>query len=314
MTTRPDVAAAPTRRAAVAGSFYPADPSELARLVDDLLATAIPPAEVAAATIGGLAGILVPHAGLAYSGRVAAAAWRLAGMSWPPAAGAVPPPAGAEPPTVVLLGTNHSAGWLDGVGVWDRGAWCTPLGDVQVDEALAAAILDEGAPFVVDLDAHRSEHSLEVQLPFLRAVLPGARIVPLAVGTGSGDLAVFAGGHLGRLLADRRRSGARILLVISTDMAHYPPAVVAARVTDELAPLILGLEPARLARREANLVHARLPGVACGMCGIAPTVLGLAALRSMGVEHGTRVAWATSADVGGPADHTVGYLAAAFTD
>jgi AmmeMemoRadiSam system protein B len=95
-------------------------------------------------------------------------------------------------------------------------------------------------------------------------------------------------------------------------MAHYPPATVGARVTEALVPIILALEPAQLAHREAEIADSGLRGVACGMCGIEPTVLGLAALRAMGVERGIRLAAATSADVGGPSGRTVGYLSVAF--
>lgn len=300
MTRRLDSAVAPVRRPAVAGSFYPADQDELAQLVDLLLATARPPHDAVAAVEAGLAGILVPHAGLSYSGHVAAFAWRLAAS--------VP----SEATTFVLLGTNHSCGWLDGVGVWDAGAWLTPLGEVGLDEGLAAAIVELGPPFAVDRDAHRSEHSLEVQLPFVRRALPGGRIVPLAIGTGRGDLAVRAGELLGTLIAERRATGADVRLVISTDMAHYPPAAIGARVTDDLASNILALDPTRLARREADIASSGLQGVVCGMCGIEPTVVGLAALRAMGVQRGVRLAAGTSADAGGPSVRTVGYLAAAF--
>jgi AmmeMemoRadiSam system protein B len=309
----------PVRPPAVAGSFYPADPAALTDLVDRLARMATPSDEAVAVASTGLAGILVPHAGLVYSGRAAAMAWRLAagaaGATGAVATRPTPAPAtGVTPsrPTIVLLGTNHSAGWLDGVGVWDRGAWRTPTGDVAVDEDLATAIVELGPPFVVDREAHLAEHSLEVQLPFLVAMLPGTRIVPLAVGTGTGDLAVFAGRRLGALLAERRAAGSSVSLAISTDMAHYPPATIAAQVTTELAPLILDLEPVRLARREARLVAAELEGLVCGMCGIAPTVVGLAALRAMHARHGLRLVAETSADAGGPRGRTVGYLAAAF--
>lgn len=302
MTPRLDAAVAPARRPAVAGSFYPADPDELAELVDRQLATARPSDDAVAAAEAGLAGILVPHAGLSYSGQVAAFAWRLA------ASGAMPSAA----TTVVMLGTNHSAGWLHGVGVWDAGAWLTPLGGVDLDEGLAAEIIALGRPFAVDLDAHRSEHSLEVQLPFVRRALPGARIVPLAIGTGTGDLAIRAGKALGTLLAQRRSTGVSVILAISTDMAHYPSAAIAAKVTDDLAPLIVSLEPVQLARREAGIARSDLQGVVCGMCGIEPTVVGLAALRAMGVQRGVRLAAATSADAGGLPSRTVGYLSAAF--
>jgi hypothetical protein len=307
-------ALAPVRHPAVAGTFYPADAGELGALVDGQLGAARPPDEALAAAIAGLAGILVPHAGLVYSGRVAAVAWQLLAS--------IPP--GPEPTaegngaglwgstTIVMLGTNHGAGWLDGVGTWDAGAWRTPLGDVEVDEDLAAAIVALGSPFLVDRDAHRSEHSLEVQLPFLSRALPGARIVPLAIGTGTGQSAHRAGNRLGSLLAERRRRGAQITLAISTDMAHYPPAAVGTWVTRELAPLILALEPTRLARREAEIALSGLTGLACGMCGIEPTVVGLAALRAMGVRRGIGLAAATSADAGGSSGRTVGYLAAGF--
>jgi AmmeMemoRadiSam system protein B len=314
MIPRLDTADAPARRPAVAGSFYPADRDELAQLVDRLLAAARPPNDALAAVEAGLAGILVPHAGLSYSGHVAATAWRLAagvpvrGERSSAASGATP----FGDSTVVLLGTNHSAGWLDGVGVWDAGAWLTPLGEVGLDEGLAAEIVALGPPFAVDRDAHRSEHSLEVQLPFVCRALPGARIVPLAIGTGRGDLAVRAGDLLGTLIAQRRATGADVRLAISTDMAHYPPAAIGAQVTDDLAPIILALDPTRLARREADIARSGLQGVVCGMCGIEPTVVGLAALRAMGVRRGVRLAAATSADAGGAPEQTVGYLAAAF--
>lgn len=314
MTRRLDSAVAPVRRPAVAGSFYPADQDELCQLVDGLLANARPPDDAVAAVEAGLAGILVPHAGLSYSGHVAAFAWRLA-AGVPPGNERSSAAGGAMPfgaTTVVLLGTNHSCGWLDGVGAWDAGAWLTPLGEVELDESLAAEIVALGPPFAVDRDAHRSEHSLEVQLPFVRRALPGARIVPLAIGTGRGDLAVRAGDLLGTLIAERRATGADVRLAISTDMAHYPPAAIAAKVTDELASIILALDPTGLARREADIASSDLRGVVCGMCGIEPTVVGLAALRAMGVQRGVRLAAATSADAGGPSVRTVGYLAAAF--
>lgn len=297
----PEDAVAPARRPAVAGSFYPGDPVELADLVDRLLEAARPVDAVATAVGTGVAGILVPHAGLGFSGPVAAAAWRLAGSVLT-----------ATDATIVMLGTNHGAWWLDGVGIWDAGAWRTPLGDVEVDEDLAAGIAALGPPFAIDREAHRIEHSLEVQLPFVRRALAGARIVPLAVGAGTGDVAIGAGDRLGALLAARRAGGEHIGLAISTDMAHYPQAAVAARITDELAPIILALDPIRLARREADIAQAGLPGVACAMCGIQSSVLGLAALRAMGVERGLRLAAATSADTGGSPGRTVGYLAAAF--
>jgi MEMO1 family protein len=291
------------RRPSVAGSFYPAEPGILAELVDALLVVAGRTAPLPDAIEGTLLGLLVPHAGLAYSGVVAAAGWRLLGPSDP-----VPPP-----PVVVVLGTNHGAAWLDGVGAWETGAWRTPLGDVEVDAELAAAILDLGPPFGVDRAAHDGEHSIEVQLPFLQASGSTPRIVPLSVAAGTGEPAIAAGASLGALLAGRRATGQRIVLAISSDMAHYPPNIECARATAELLPAIVGVDPFELADRELALTETGTAGLLCGMCGIQPAVLGLAALRAMGAHRGVRLSAATSADAGGPANRTVGYLAAAFT-
>jgi AmmeMemoRadiSam system protein B len=315
-------AGSPIRPDAVAGMFYPAVPDELRDLVDRLVTAAarLPDVRADTAASRGLpAGILVPHAGLAYSGIVAAAGWsRLRSghdsTGHAGGAGGTVNPAGSAdlPLTVVLLGTNHRASWLGGVAAWDAGAWATPVGEVAVDAQIAAAILNLGPPFVADRRAHGGEHSIEVQLPLLRSVDPLARVVPLAVSAGNGARAITAGAQLGALLAERRAAGARIVLVISTDMAYYPPAGACERATGVLLPPILALDPVGLAQREDGLRDAGIPGLACGMCGIDPAVLGLAALQAMGATRGTILAAATSADAGGPPDRTVGYLAARF--
>ena len=285
------------REPAVAGAFYPAEPNRLTTLVGRLLAAAKDPA-----LDGPPIGLLVPHAGLVYSGVVAATAWRHVGMAWPDA-----------PVTVVLLGTNHGASWLDGVAGWGPGAWRTPLGDVPTDAELTDAVLGLGAPFLIDRDAHVGEHSIEIQLPILQTVAPRACIVPLAVSTGTGDDAMAAGARLGTLLAQRRAAGYAVILAISSDMAHYPVATACARATDAQLPAILNLEPAALAVTEAVLVAGGTPGLVCGMCGIEPAILGVSALRAMGAGRGVALATATSADAGGPPDRTVGYLAVAWT-
>jgi hypothetical protein len=294
-------AAGPVRPPAVAGSFYPARTDRLRGLIDALLEEAGRQAGSGAvdesARALGPRGLLLPHAGLDYSGLVAAAGWRL-----------LP----SEVATVVLLGTNHGAAWLDGIGVWEAGTWRTPLGGTPVDEDLAAAIVDLGRPFGIDRAAHLGEHSIEVQLPVLQTLLPEARIVPLAVAAGTGPGAVAAGEALGELLARRRAGGERLLLAISSDMAHYPGADDAARVTATLLPHILEVDARTLSWIDRAVAETGIPGLVCGMCGIEPAVVGLAALRAMGCGRGIPVARATSADAGGPADRTVGYLAVAF--
>ena len=304
--------AATDRRPAVAGTFYPAEPARLVELVDALLRAAamtVPadgaPGRRSTAADRPPTGLLVPHAGLVYSGLVAAAAWRT--LQTPQLL-----PGRPARPTVVILGTNHRAAWLDGVGIFPAGTWSTPLGTHEVDAELADAVAALGPPYLVAPAAHALEHSIEVQLPILGRVVPSARILPLAVAAGTGDRAAEAGYRLGSLVADRCRAGHDVVLAISSDMAHYPSHGDSLRVTAELLPPILALDPTELADRERALVGSGIHGLACGMCGIEPAVLGLAALRAAGVRSGIQLAAATSADAGGPRSETVGYLAVAF--
>jgi AmmeMemoRadiSam system protein B len=296
MTPPPDLRPPALRLAAVAGSFYPAEPRRLRALVDSLLTAAAsvirPDGLDPKAVLGGL----VPHAGLVYSGGVAALTWRLVGET--------------ASETIVLAGTDHHAA-AAGIGVWTGGSWRTPLGDVPIDRDLALRIAGLGGPFAADDAAHLVEHSLEVQLPFLARSCPDSRIVPLAI---SPRLRGHekAGAGLGRLLAALREAGDRILLVASSDLAHYPPARVCEEVDDRLLEPLLALDPRELAALEDDLRHAKLPGLLCGLCGIDPVRFSLAALAEMGASRGVLLGKATSADAGGDIGRAVGYAAAAF--
>ncbi|HEY1169579.1 MAG TPA: AmmeMemoRadiSam system protein B [Candidatus Limnocylindrales bacterium] len=284
------------RQPAVAGSFYPAQPDRLGSLVATLLAGAGRATRPDGLDPAAVAGLLVPHAGLVYSGTIAALSWALAGE--------------IGPATIVLAGTDHQA-LARGVGVWTGGSWQTPLGDVPIDDDLAKAIAALGPPFAPDDAAHLGEHSLEVQLPLLARACPGARIVPMAVSPRLRSHAQ-AGTMLGRLLAERRTAGESILLVASSDLAHYPPARVCEATDAELLEPLLRMEADALRDAETSVLLERRPGLVCGLCGIDPVRVALTALAEMGATRGILLGAATSADAGGDARRTVGYAAAAF--
>ncbi|HEX7497887.1 MAG TPA: AmmeMemoRadiSam system protein B, partial [Candidatus Limnocylindrales bacterium] len=227
---------------------------------------------------------------------VAALAWALAGE--------------IAPSTIVLAGTDHQAS-AAGVGVWTGGPWRTPLGDVAVDRELGLRIVGLDLPYAADLDAHFTEHSIEVQLPLLARACPDARIVPIAVSPRLQTHAE-AGARLGRLLAECRAAGERVLLVASSDFAHYPPARICEDVDDQLLAPLLKLDGDAVGDLDRALGAANLPGLVCGMCGIDPVRLVLSALAEMGGRHGLLLGKATSADAGGDPRRTVGYAAAAF--
>jgi hypothetical protein len=274
--------AAVLRRAAVAGSWYPGTASALGAEVDAYLeaARAAPPP-------GRLVALVSPHAGLRYSGPVAAYGYGLLrGLE-----GDV---------TVVLVGPSHRAAF-DGAAVHAHGAWETPLGRAPVDEEIAQALLDADPVVFDDPGVHREEHSLEMQMPFLQRLLPGLRIVPVMMGTQSREEVEALGQALAKALAGRR-----VLLVASSDLSHYQPAVVANRADAAVVDAVSRFdEEALLERLE------RHQNVACGG---GPVVTVMKAARALGADRATVLKYADSGDVGEhDKSHVVGYLSAALT-
>jgi AmmeMemoRadiSam system protein B len=175
------------RPPAAAGTFYPDDPTELARAVDGLLDAAAVEAEVRPW------GIVVPHAGYRYSGPIAATAYA-----------AVRPWAARR---VLLLGPAHFVP-LEGCAVPRAQAWRTPLGEMAIDDELRAAAI--GAGCVADDEPHAPEHAIEVQLPFIQRVWTEPSILPVAVGVAEpSDVAAVL------------RVAEPDLVVVSTDLSHY---------------------------------------------------------------------------------------------
>jgi len=271
---------APIRKAAVAGSWYPASPQALAEEVDRHLG-AVDEEPVALAP---LVALVAPHAGLMYSGAVAASAYRLL--------------RGRTFETVVLVGPSHFVGF-EGVSVYRGLGFDTPLGLAEIDQESAAGLLD-GSPVLRDHPApHRREHSLEMHLPFLRRVAPQARIVPLLMGFQTAEVAFALGDVLASVL-----SGRRALLIASTDLSHYHDAATARELDAIVIDCVRRFDPEGLQRAlDARHDHA---------CGGGPTVAVMRAARLMGANVSAVLKYADSGDVSGDKSSVVGYLAAAF--
>jgi len=215
------------RFSAVAGQFYPGEKKELEEMIEGFLKEAkIPKIE------GEIFGILVPHAGYVFSGLVAAHCYRAI--------------QGKKFETVVLIGDSHYE-YFDGVSVWDRGEWETPLGRVKVDEELAREILDFSKRFFVKDSAHLFEHSLEVQVPFLQKVLKNFKILPLIFGSEDKDWKELAKAIL-KLMEKRK-----ILVVASADLSHYPPYEIAIEVDKRTIEGILSLDPEKFKEKIETL-------------------------------------------------------------
>jgi AmmeMemoRadiSam system protein B len=269
------------RQAAVAGSWYPGSEAALRREVEAHLSAA-----GAVGAPGRLVALVSPHAGLRYSGPVAAHGYALVRAS---------PPA-----TVVLVGPAHRAAF-EGVAVWARGAFETPLGRAPVDQDLAAALLRADPVCLDDGRAHRDEHSLEMQLPFLQAVAPQAAIVPLLMGSQERAEVEALSGALVRALAGRPA-----LLVASSDLSHYETSEVAARLD--------GAVLRHLERLDADGLMERLETTDGHACGGGPMVAVMKAACVLGADQATVLRYADSGDVP-PHDkqRVVGYVSAALT-
>jgi AmmeMemoRadiSam system protein B len=212
---------------AVAGQFYPGGEKELSQMIDKFLKDAkVPKIE------GEIFGILVPHAGYIFSGPVAAHCYKAI--------------EGKKFNTVVLIGDSHYE-YFDGVSVWDRGEWETPLGRVKVDEELAKEILSFSKRFFVKDSAHLFEHSLEVQIPFLQKVLKNFRVLPLIFGSEDKDWKDLAKAIL--KLMERKK----ILIVASSDLSHYPPYEVAIEADKRTIEGILSSDPEKFKEKIENL-------------------------------------------------------------
>jgi AmmeMemoRadiSam system protein B len=275
------------RQAAVAGSWYPGTAVAIAEEVDRHLDAAGP-----VEAPGRLVALVSPHAGLRYSGPVAAHGYGLLRSL------AARP--GRSTPTVVLVGPSHRAAF-DGVAAHARGGWDTPLGRAPIDEDLARAILDADPVVFDDPDVHREEHSLEMQMPFLQRVVPGLRIVPLLMGSQSREEVEALAAALAKGL--RGRSA---LLVASSDLSHYQPAEVANRL-DAVAVEELG-------RFDEEALMARLETHRNVACGGGPVVAVMKAARALGADRAAVLKYGDSGDAGEhDKSHVVGYLSAALT-
>lgn len=271
------------RPAAVAGTWYPGTAGALTRDVDEYLNAA------SDAPDGDLRAIVAPHAGLMFSGPVGAYAYKAT--------------AGGDFDVAVLVGPSHFVAF-EGAALWPDGGFDSPLGVARIDEEGARAL---GRADVVRAlpSAHRREHSLEMQLPFLRRLHPELPIVPLLIGFQRREtIEALADAIVGAF------AGRRALLVASTDLSHYFDAKTAATLDGRVRARMAAFDPEGLLDIfEEYPEHDRGRYVACGG-GAAIAVM--KAARGLGATEGRVLKYAHSGEVSGDYDGVVGYVAAAF--
>lgn len=259
------------RQPAVAGSFYPSEP---ARLADDVRKYLGP-----GDSSGPALGAVVPHAGYMYSGPVAGAVYAHV----------------AIPRSAILLCPNHTGRGAP-AALDPSEAWRTPLGDVPLARRLADRLLALAPSLEEDGEAHRREHSLEVQLPFLQARRPDVEIVPVCLGAASLPLCREVGEALGAVVREEEEPP---LLLASSDMNHYESRDVG-RAKDDLAL-------ARIEKVDPDGLFETVLDRSISMCGFLPATALLFAARALDRSHARVVARRDSGDETGDDSSVVGY-------
>jgi AmmeMemoRadiSam system protein B len=266
------------RRAAVAGTWYPGSADALAAAVDRHLERAsrdVP---------GDLLALVAPHAGLVYSGPVAAHAYRLLRARTFDVA--------------VLVGPSHFVSF-EGVSVVRTGGFETPFGIANIDDRSANELMAATSVVCEHPAAHVREHSLEMQLPFLQHLAPGLPIVPLVMGHQTRATARALGDALAAVLRGRRA-----LVIASTDLSHYQDAETAAALDRVVVDCI--------SRFDADGLQQVLDEEPNHACGGGPTVAVMRAAHILGARDAVILNYADSGDVSGDKSAVVGYLAAAL--
>lgn len=271
------------RTPAVAGRFYPGRVDELLRDIRGYTS----PGETAA-DAGRIAaiGCVAPHAGYVYSGGVAGAVYSRLRI----------------PERCVILCPNHTGKGVP-LAVMANSTWQTPLGEVAPDAEMGARLLRRFPTLQEDSAAHRAEHAIEVQLPFLQVRQPAAlRIVPIVIGTSDFDVLRGLGEALAEVIGEDReenRGEERVLIIASSDMNHYESEAVT-RVKDRKA-----IE--RVLALDARGLWEVVMNEDVSMCGFGPTIVMLTAAKLLGATSATLVKYATSGGVSGDYESVVGY-------
>ena len=265
-----------TRPPAVAGAFYEASPARLREQVAACISENVPTPNRES-----FIGAVVPHAGLMYSGHVAAAFYASADL----------------PRRFIILCPNHT-GSGHHAAINREGSWRTPLGSVKVDSALADALMSRTSHLAEDARAHAREHSLEVQLPFLQELAGDFSFVPICLGAHRFDYCEQIGNAIVEVIRQERGP---VGIIASSDLNHYEDQTTTLRKDQLAIDHVLALDPQELWRVVEQYDVS--------MCGFIPTTTMLIAARQLGATRARLLKHATSGDINGDYGHVVGYAA-----
>ncbi|MDH5482757.1 MAG: AmmeMemoRadiSam system protein B [Candidatus Bathyarchaeota archaeon] len=281
---------AKVRRPTQAGTFYQGNTESLRRQIENCFLHEFGPGKIPKVTKAGprqVIGLVCPHAGYMFSGPVAAHAYYKLAVD-------------GKPNVVVILGPNHM-GYGSALAVMTEGLWRTPLGDVEVDGEIANRIVHESRIVDVDETAHRFEHSIEVQLPFLQYLFGSQfRIVPLCFLMQDLSSAKEVGQAVAKVLA-----GKDAVIIASSDMTHYEPQESAARKDRLALEAVEAMDEAKFFLTvEEHQISA---------CGYGPIATLVSAAKFLNAKEAKLLCYKTSGNITGDYSSVVGYAAVCFT-
>ena len=263
---------------AVAGKFYPANRNELEKDIKNHLISPLKKKQKAI-------GVVSPHAGFMYSGDVAGAVYSQIEI----------------PDTVIIMGPNHT-GRGENISIMTEGSWVMPMGDVYLDEELAQLICKETPIAISNSLAHKGEHSLETQLPFLQYFKKNLKIVPIC-------LKKINYSHCKNLSNAIVNSVERIkkpvLIVASSDMTHFESHDIAT-MKDKKAL-------AKIESRDPLGLHETVQQEKISMCGVNPVTVMLLCTEKLGAQKAELIKYMTSGEKNGDKNHVVGYAGVIVT-
>jgi len=278
------------RRPAYAGTFYVGSAQSLKSQIEECFTHELGPKalpKVADSKLKHTVGLISPHAGYMYSGPVAAHGYYHLASD-------------GKPDLIVIFGPNHT-GIGSGLAVMREGAWQTPLGEVEIDTAIADNIVRESRLIDVGEAAHMREHSIEVQLPWLQYLYGSSfRFVPICFLMQDLRSSREVGMAVAKALRDKNA-----LVIASTDMTHYEPQKVAEKKDKTVIEAALKLEE--------ETMYSTVEALQVSMCGYGPVVAAITAVKEMGAKNGKLLCYRTSGDIVGDYSAVVGYASVIFT-
>ncbi|MCM8782228.1 MAG: AmmeMemoRadiSam system protein B [Candidatus Omnitrophica bacterium] len=269
-----------TKKADLAGSWYPADKKELRTLLGGFIDGVVSPG-----IEGKIFGLILPHAGYDYSGRTAGIGFKAV--------------KGKDYKTIVIVGFSHRK-FFEGVSVYDKGSFQTPLGTIEVDTEFAKNLINQHKNILFYPPLFNDENSIEMLIPFVQVALKDSKIVPVAFGSQDYRLCEI----LARALADVIKTREDVLIIASTDMSHFH--------TYEEANEIDNFTLEKIKRFQPKELYDEVTMGTCELCGSAPVITLMMVMKILGVDNVKILKYENSGDVTGDRRRVVGYVSAVF--